>query len=192
MTASVHTTPLPMEPAKQLDTGIIEAVVAVFETHAAAEQAVRDVQRAGFDMTRLSIVAKDYQTKEEVVGYYSTGGRMKAWGKSGAFWGGLWGMLFGSAFFVIPGIGPLLVAGPLLTWIIAAVEGAALVGGLSVIGAALVSIGIPADSILEYEVELKAGKYLVIAHGTAHELGAIRDTLGTTSRQFRPVLTVTS
>ena len=64
-------------------------------------------------MQKLSIVGKDYQTEEEVVGYYTTGDRMKAWGKTGAFWGGLWGLLFGSAFFLIPGIGPLLAAGPL-------------------------------------------------------------------------------
>ena len=176
------------EPLKALDTGVIEAVVAVYESHQAAEKAVRDVQKAGFDMTKLSIVAKDYQTEEDVVGYYSTGGRMKAWGKSGAFWGGLWGMLFGSAFFIIPGVGPLLMAGPLLTWIIASLEGAAIVGGISVLSAALVSIGIPKDSIIEYEAQLKAGKYVVIAHGTAHELGAIRDTLGSTSRQFTPAM----
>jgi len=44
-------------------------------------------------------------------------------------------MLFGSAFFFIPGIGPLLVAGPLITWIVGAAEGAVVVGGLSAIGA---------------------------------------------------------
>lgn len=41
---------------------------------------------------------------------------MKYWGKIGAFWGGLWGLLFGSAMFAIPGLGPIpiLVAGPLV------------------------------------------------------------------------------
>ena len=58
-------------------------------------------------MQKLSIVGRDYATEEGVVGYYNAGDRMKAWGKTGAFWGGLWGMLFGSALFVIPGIGPL-------------------------------------------------------------------------------------
>ncbi len=171
---------------KAIDSGIIEAVVAVYESHDAAETAIRNVQKAGFDMRRLSIIGKDYQTEQDVVGYYSTGGRMKAWGKAGAFWGGLWGILFGSAFFVLPGVGPVLVAGPLLTWIIAGLEGAAVVGGVSALGAALVSIGIPKDSTIEYEMTVKAGKYLVVAHGTAHELGAIRDTLGTGSHQFRP------
>ena len=33
---------------------------------------------------------------------------MKYWGKTGAFWGGFWGILFGSAFFAIPGIGPFI------------------------------------------------------------------------------------
>ena len=50
--------------------------------------------------------------------------------------GGLWGMLFGAAFFAIPGIG-VLVAGRLVAWIIGALEGAVVVGGLSVIGAGL-------------------------------------------------------
>ena len=60
------------EPMKELDTGVIEAVVAVYDTHEAAEKAVRAVQKAGFDMRKLSIISKDYQTEEEVVGYYST------------------------------------------------------------------------------------------------------------------------
>ncbi len=63
-------------------------------------------------------------------------------------------MLFGSAFFVISGIGPLLVAGPLVAWIVGAVEGAVVVGGLSAIGAGLYSIGIPKNSIVEYETAL--------------------------------------
>ena len=58
------------------------------------------------------------------MGLYNTGDRMKHWGKLGAFWGGLWGMLFGAAFFVIPGLGPVLAAGPVVAWIVGALEGA--------------------------------------------------------------------
>ena len=89
-------------------------------------------------MKKLSIVGKDYHTEEHVVGYYTTGDRMMYWGKLGAFWGGFWGLLFGSAFFWVPGIGPLLVAGPLVMWIVGALEEAAVVGGLSALGAATV------------------------------------------------------
>src|SRR4030042_1998683 len=97
-------------------------VVAVFESHHKSEEAIRELQTSGFDMKKLSIVGKDYPTDEHVVGYYNAGDRMMYWGKLGAFWGGLWGMLFGSAFFFMPGVGPLLVAGPLVTWIVGALE----------------------------------------------------------------------
>jgi hypothetical protein len=157
------------------------AIVAVYNDHFQAEQAVDQLKKTGFDMTKLSIVGKDYHTEENVVGYYNAGDRMKYWGKMGAFWGGIWGLLFGAAFFVVPGIGPVLVAGPVAAWIVAALEGAAVVGGLSAIGAGLYSIGIPKDSILRYEVALKADKFLLIAHGTADELTKAKETIERTS-----------
>ena len=133
------------------------SVVAIYDTHIQAEEAVKELQRSGFDMKKMSIVGKDYHTDEHVVGYYNTGDRMKYWGKLGAFWGGLWGMLFGAAFFAIPGIGPILVAGPLVAWIIGALEGAVVVGGLSALGAGMYSIGIPKDSVVKYEAAVETG-----------------------------------
>jgi hypothetical protein len=157
------------------------AIVAVYNSHVEAEQAVDHMKGSGFDMTKLSIVGKDYHTEENVVGYYNAGDRMKYWGKTGAFWGGIWGLLFGAAFFLVPGIGPVLVAGPVAAWIIGALEGAVVVGGLSAIGAGLYSIGIPKDSILRYEVALKADKFLLIAHGTADEVAKAKETIAETS-----------
>ncbi|WP_052090851.1 hypothetical protein [Desulfosporosinus sp. HMP52] len=92
-------------------------------------------------MKKLSVVGKDFQTEEHVVGYYNTGDRVKYWGKLGAFWGGLWGLLIWTAFLFIPGVGSLVVGGPLVVWIVGALEGAAVLGGLNAIGAALHSIG---------------------------------------------------
>jgi hypothetical protein len=106
---------------------------------------------------------------------------MKVWGKTGAFWGGLWGFLVGSAFFWIPGLGPLLVAGPLVSWIIGALEGAIVVGGLSALGAGLVSAGIPKDSILRYETALKTDKFVLIAHGTMDETTRAKEILNRTN-----------
>ena len=88
-------------------------------------------------------------------------------------------MLFGSALFVIPGIGPLFVFGPLAMWIVGALEGAALVGGLSALAAALYSIGIPHDSSIQYETALKSDKFLVIAHGTAGQVEQAKSILET-------------
>lgn len=159
------------------------SVVGIYKSHLEAEQSVKELQKTGFDMSKLSIVGKDYHTEEHVVGYYSVGDRMKAWGKLGAFWGSLWGLLFGAAFFFVPGIGPVAVAGPLVSWIIAALEGAVVVGGLSALGAGLFSMGIPKDSIIKYETELKAEKFLLIAHGGVEEIKKAQQILEKTSAE---------
>lgn len=153
------------------------AVVGIFNTHTEAETSIKELELAGFDMKKLSIVGKDYHTEEHVVGFYNAGDRMKVWGKQGAFWGGFWGLLFGSALFVIPGVGPLFVFGPLAIWIVGALEGAAIVGGLSALAAALYSIGIPHDSSIQYETAIKSDKYLVIAHGTSGQVAQAKSIL---------------
>jgi hypothetical protein len=153
------------------------SVVAIYPSHTAAEAAIKELQKSGFDLKKLSILGRDYHTDEHVVGYYNVGDRMKVWGKTGAFWGGVWGLFFGSAFFWVPGLGPLLVAGPLVSWIVGALEGAVVVGGLSAIGASLYSLGIPKDSILQYETDLKAGKFVLLAHGSVDDVGRAKDIL---------------
>lgn len=156
------------------------SVVAVYPTHEQAAAAVAQLQRSGFDVTKISIVGRDYHTEENVTGYYNAGDRMKYWGKAGAFWGGLWGLLLGAGFFLVPGIGPVLVAGPILAFILSGLEGAVVVGGLTAIGAGLYSIGIPKDSVLRYEVALKSDKFLLIVHGTEQETAKARDVLQAT------------
>ena len=153
------------------------SLIAIYGTHVEAEEAVKKLQQGGIDMKTLSIIGKDTHTDEHAVGYYNAGDRMKYWGKTGAFWGGFWGLLFGSAFFVIPGIGPLLVAGPMVAWIVGALEGAVVVGGLSAVGAGLYSIGIPKDSVVQYEMDLKTDKFLLMVHGTAAEVEKARGIL---------------
>jgi hypothetical protein len=157
------------------------SVVAIFKSHIEAETAIKELQQAGFDMKKLSIVGRDYHTDENVVGYYNAGDRMKYWGKMGAFWGGFWGLLFGSAFFFVPGVGPLLFAGPIISYIVGALEGAVVVGGLSALGAGLYGMGIPKDSILQYETAVKSGKYVVIAHGSDAETVHARKIISRTN-----------
>lgn len=156
------------------------SVVAIYPSHVEAEEALKELQRGGVDMKTLSIIGKGTHTDEHAVGYYNAGDRMKYWGKMGAFWGSFWGLLFGSAFFMIPGIGPLLVAGPLVAWIVGALEGAVVVGGLSAVGAGLYSIGIPKDSVVNYELALKTDRYLLMAHGTAPEVDKARKIIENT------------
>lgn len=153
------------------------SIVAVYPTHAEADAAVKELQRDGMDMQTLSIIGKGYHTDEHAVGYYNAGDRMKYWGKAGAFWGGFWGLLFGSAFFMIPGLGPILAAGPVVGWIVGALESAAVVGGVSALGAGLYSIGIPKDSIVNYEAALKTDQFLLLVHGTAAQVAKAKDII---------------
>jgi len=153
-------------------------VIAVFPDHQGAETAVKKLAEAGIDMQHLSVVGKGFHTDEKVVGFYNTGDRVKFWGKRGAFWGGLWGWFFGGVFMVIPVVGHVIVLGYLATMVISAIAGAILLGGLSALGAALYSTGVPKDSVLEYETAVKADKFLVMAHGTAEEMGRAKAILG--------------
>jgi len=154
--------------------------VAIYKSHTDADAAIKELQQSGFDMKKLSVIGQEYHTDEHVVGYYNAGDRMKYWGKLGAFWGGLWGFLFGAAFFWIPGLGPVTVAGPLTSWIVGALEGATVVGGLSALGAGLYSVGIPKDSIVKYESAIKVGKFILIAHGTSDDVARAKELLGGT------------
>ena len=157
----------------------LNCVVGIFDKHTQAEDAVKQLQKAGFEMKNLSIVGKGYHTEENVVGYYNAGDRMLYWGEQGAFWGGFWSLLFGSAFFMVPGFGPLLVAGPMAAWIVAALESAVVIGGMSALGAALASIGIPENSILQYETSIKAGRFMMLVHGTPDEVTRAKSILTT-------------
>jgi uncharacterized membrane protein len=105
------------------------SAVGIFNSHQDAEHAVKELQKSGCDMKKLSVVGKDYHTEENVVGYYNTGDRMASWGKFGLFWGWMWGILFGSAFLIIPGVGPIMVGGPLVSWIIGALKRPLLLAG---------------------------------------------------------------
>lgn len=160
------------------------SIVAVYQSHTDVEAAIKELQRADFDVTKLSVIGRDCHTDEHVVGYYNIGDRMKVWGKTGALWGGLSGFLLGSAFFWVPGLGPLLVAGPMVNWIVTALDGALVVGGLTTVGAALYSFGIPRDSILQYEKVLKTGKFILITHGSFDDTSKAKEILNTTEPEI--------
>jgi hypothetical protein len=149
----------------------------IFGTHAAAEDAVRKLGNAGFDMKKLSLVGKGYHTEEHPVGFYTTGDRIKTWGGIGAFWGGIWGLLFAPAIIFFPGLGLLAMAGPIAIALVGAVEGAVVVGGLSAFTAALSRIGIHKDNAIKYETALKSDKYLLIVHGSAEDTSKVRSLL---------------
>ena len=129
----------------------IDSVVALYSDHEAAETAMKKLAAAGFEMKNLSVIGKGYHTDEKVVGFYNTGDRVKFWGTRGAFWGGFWGLFFGGLFMAVPVVGHVVVLGYLAAIVVSAIENAVVVGGLSALGAAIYSIGVPKDSVIDYE-----------------------------------------
>ncbi|MGL4441821.1 MAG: general stress protein [Bosea sp. (in: a-proteobacteria)] len=158
-----------------------DTAIAIFDDHTGAEDAVKKLAQAGFDMKTLSIVGKGFHTEEKVTGFYNTGDRITFWGARGAFWGSLWGLLFGGVFLTLPVMGPVIVVGYLTTALIGMVEGAVIVGGVSALGGALASIGIPKDSVIKYEAAIKADGFLVMAHGSADEVARAKAIMSTPS-----------
>jgi hypothetical protein len=156
-----------------------DTVIAVFADHNAAEAAVKKLSASGVEMKNLSVVGKGYQIDEKVVGFYNEGDRIKFWGTRGAFWGGLWGMFFGGLFLTIPVVGRVIVLGYLASMAVYGIGNAIVVGGLSALGAALYGIGIPKDSVIQYETAVKADSFLVMAHGPAEEVARAKAILGT-------------
>lgn len=147
-----------------------KTTLAMFPNHEGADRAVKSLIAAGFDIKNLSVVGKGYHSEEKVTGFYSMGDRVKFWGSRGAFWGGFWGLFFGGLFLTVPVVGHLVVLGYLAAVVASAVENAVVVGGLSALGAALYSLGVPKDSVVNYEADLKADGFLVMARGPEAEI----------------------
>lgn len=152
-------------------------VIAVYDSHEIAETAVRKLADDNIPMKAISIIGKGYHTDEKVVGFYNIGDRMKFWGKYGAFWGGMWGILMGGLFVTVPAIGPVVVLGGFAAMVLSGIEGAIVLGGLSALGGALFSIGIPKDTVLQYESSLQADNFLVLVQGSRKETERARSIL---------------
>ena len=145
-------------------------VIAIAHSHKDAEHIVSTLADQGYMIDKMSIIGKGYETQEHATGFYNTGDRVKSWGKTGALWGGIWGGLVGSGLFLLPGVGAVVAAGPIVAAIAGAIDGAVITGGMTAIGGALASIGIPKDSIIKYETAIKTDKYLVVFDGDDKEL----------------------
>ncbi|MFZ6849382.1 DUF1269 domain-containing protein [Undibacterium sp. RuRC25W] len=154
-----------------------QSAIHVFNTHNDAEEAIRSLGKSGFDVKKLSLIGKGYHSEEHPIGFYSTGDRIKSWGGVGAFWGGIWGLLVAPAVFVLPGVGLVAMAGPIVAMLVAALEGAALVGGISAIGGALSMIGVSKDELIKYDAAVKADKYVLIVHGDAADIDRAKNEL---------------
>ena len=160
-------------------------VVAHFPSHTEAERVVLELQKLGFDMQKLSIIGKDYQTTEHIRGFLTWKDTAKAGAAGGGYWGsfigGLFGILAGAGVLFIPGMAPIiiagLVAGVLAGWLegtLVGAAGAAAVGGLA---GALGGIGIPRNEVLKYETQIEAGEFIILVTGSNEDVNQARQML---------------
>jgi hypothetical protein len=142
------------------------AVIGVFDDIDAAQSAVERLAAAGFPVDRISIVGKDLQSETRLNGFVTTGDIAGPSAATGAWVGGLFGLLAGSAFLFVPGAGPLVVLGPLAAAAVGAGQGA-LIGGA--VGAVLGHF-VARKHLPKYEQLVRAGSYLLIVHGTEDDV----------------------
>jgi hypothetical protein len=142
-----------------------DLVIAVFADHGPAEADIGRLTSAGFAAESLSLIGKAYDRDERAVGLFDADGQVRFWGERGAFWGRLWSLFSGGLFVTVPVVGPVIVLGGLATGAMSAVADAGRAGGSNAVGIALSRIGIPGDSVFQYEYAVKADGFIVMAHG---------------------------
>ena len=152
-------------------------LVATFPDEKSTETVVRQLIDKGYQMDLISVLGQLHASGDDTLGIYhlNVGDRMKAWGKQGIFWGGLWGMLAGaSGLFMIPGVGAVAAAGYIVEAIVGgAVLGAGTMGGaaaLSQLAVAYHRAGIPEEKIESLHKAIEEGKYVLMLRGAASEL----------------------
>lgn len=166
-----------------------QAVVASYISHRDAEAAVRRLAADGLPIETISLVGRNFETHEDIQGFYRPADAALEGAEQGAWFGGFFGLMLGAmGFFVVPVIGPLLVLGPLSGMIAGAIGGA----GVGALVNGLVAAGVPGEQALMYQEHLQAGEFLVVVHGDAHETTRAREILegtGQTHLQWHGPLT---
>ncbi|MEO8706169.1 MAG: permease [Kofleriaceae bacterium] len=170
-----------MSRTQMADAQSQHLVIATYASHVEAAAALHQLRSCGFDMKKWSILGKDVLAQEGSFGFYSSGNHMKFWAGRGDVWADVWSILLGGGFFFIPPIGPLVVMGPLATWIVDALETAAAGEESLAPGIVLMRVGLPSDRVERYELDVRSGNYLVLALGSALLAESARVVLSATS-----------
>ncbi len=143
-------------------------VGAVFASSDNAQAVVEEMIKNDFPMDQVSILCKTGGSGDDFLGiaYGSEKERFRVWGAEGALWGSLGGLLAGAAgLFVLPGLGPVLIAGPLVEAIAGAAVGASLMtAGAAVthVTIALRRLGIPEAKLDALHQAIMDGKTVLL------------------------------
>jgi hypothetical protein len=141
------------------------------------QEGVKELEKFGFDLKRVSVIGGAYRDHEELIAYYKQGDKLTCWGDRSEFWNGLFGRLREWALFSCPGTGSLLVVGPVAVWVVAVLNNSAIFAGMSALGATLYSMGLARDRVQDCEEALRKGSYLLIVHGPAEKVSQAKRIL---------------
>ena len=165
-------------------SGRQKRAVGVFSTRRETEHALGELRTAGFDMNRVSVIAKDADSKGDIAGidvHDSTDNKSDEGATKGALTGGtlggLTGLLVGLGLVAIPGIGPIMLAGASATAIATTLAGTALGAAAGGLIGALVGMGIPEEEARAYNDRVARGDYLVLVDGSETEVAQAESIL---------------
>ncbi|MBT2687682.1 general stress protein [Bacillus sp. ISL-47] len=135
-------------------------IVGAYDTEQEAIQAVEKLRSEGYRPEDISVISKNQEDVDAVTEETGTKTEegLATGAATGGVLGGLTGLLAGVGALAIPGIGPIVAAGP----IAATLTGAAVGAGAGGIAGALIGMGIPEEEAHRYEADVKSGKILVL------------------------------
>lgn len=142
-----------------------------------AESAVRALKYAGYDMDRISVIARDtnYIAGEATE---KVGNKADEGATAGAFTGGalgsITGLLVGLGALAIPGIGPILLAGAEATTIATTLAGAGVGAAAGSLVGAFIGLGIPEAKAKLYSDRVESGSFLIMVTGTSTEIARVK------------------
>jgi len=132
-------------------------------------QAIDDLLAHGFDLDKVSIVGNEYNRGVHAIGFYLKGGVMHFQGGQSVFWNDMWQQFNDKLFFVMPDQSVLLATGCIVRLLVKERSDID-IHGFSVLGTALFSMGVPNDSINQYEADIEVGKILLIVNAGRDEI----------------------
>jgi hypothetical protein len=154
-------------PKTKADAGVIS----IFELHDDAKTDLKSLQLSKSDISKLSFIGKEFQHEHNINGLSVRNGTSKNWVTQGAFWDSIRDLNIGFASLLVPGLGQIMAAGPIVSCIVEVLESPLKYNSMAEI---FLSLGISSHTNAPYETALNEGKCVMIGEGTRQEVESIR------------------
>jgi hypothetical protein len=170
-----------MQATKESPPGVAggAGLVAVFESAERAEEAIGRLERAGFDLSRLSAIGKEEPSAAQAVGMAVAGAHARVWGPRGRLWASLAETPAAMALAWVPFIGYVVAVGPAASVLAGGQWQAKAAPPASALARMLTLAGMSPGQVLTYEAAVRGGEILLLMHGSAANAARARHVLET-------------